>query len=199
MPLERSTFAGMTDYTGVALSDILAHLRDWEKSTAAAATKLKSYASRVEASPGAFENSREVLRFCARFSDLFQRYVADFRRLISELPNGVRESHVKIVRGLYESAHHEDNAILRFRNDWVYKALRDESTRPLLDSIYSEAREVMVDFQDLSNLAPRLETFVGGEAPREILTDFHLKPNFFGVGWNLNRTLARLSKWWKSR
>jgi hypothetical protein len=191
---ERASFAGTTNYTGVPLADILAHLREWEKNTAAAAAKLDGFANRISQEQAKFEHPREVQRFCTRYAELFRRYAADFRRLISELPNGVRESHVKLVRQLYEDARIEDDSILRFRNDFVYTYLPDESVRPVLDSVYSEAKEVMNDFEDLSNLSARLETFVGMEAPREVLTDFHLKPNFFGIGLNLNKILARF-KW----
>lgn len=199
MTTERNTFAGMTDYTGVSLADILMHLRDWERDTSQAAAKLRAHSIRVEAEKERLQNSRAVLAFCAKFSELFDRYAADLKRLVSELPSGVRDAHVKIVRQLYDSAKHEDGSILRFRNDYVYGALKDESLRHFLEDIYTDAREVMVDFQDLSNLAPRLETFVGSEPPREVLTDFHLKPNVFGLGWNINRTLARINKWWRNR
>ena len=199
MTFERNTFAGMTDYTGVALADILVHLREWEQSTVDTAAKLQGHLVRAQAAADRLERPREVFAFCSRFSALFARYAADLHRLVTELPNGVREAHVKIVRQLYESARHEDDSILRFRNDCVYDSVKDESLRPLLELIYTDAREVVVDFQDLSNLAPRLETFVGSETPREIFTDLHLKPNLFGIGWNLNRTLGRLSKWWESR
>ncbi len=199
MPVKRATFAGMTDYMGVGLSDMLEHLRDWERDTAAAAVSLQGHLLRAKEVADRLENSREVFAFCEMFSALFGRYASDLHRLVEELPNGVREAHVKIARQLYDSARYEDDAILRFRNEWVYDRVKDESLRPLLESIYTDAREVVIDFQDLSNLASRLETFVGTESPREVFSDFHLKPNFFGIGWNLNRTLARLGKWWKTR
>lgn len=199
MTIERNTFAGMTDYTGGSLADILRHLRDWERDTREAAAKLRAHSIRVEEEKERLQNPRAVLAFCVKCSELYDRYAGDLNRLISELPDGVRDAHVKIVRQLYESAKHEDDSILRFRNDYVYTALKDESLRLFLEDIYTDAREVTVDFQDLSNLAPRLETFVGGESPRELFTDFHLKPNIFGLGWNMNRTFARISKWLKNR
>ncbi len=194
MTFERSAFAGNTNYIGVPLTDILTHLREWEENTSAAANKLDSFAKRVSQEEAKFQNHREVQRFCIYRTELFSRYAADLRRLVAELPNGVRESHVKLVRELYEDSRIEDNSILRFRNDFVYVCLPDESVRPFLDDVYSEAREVMIDFQDLSNLASRLETFVGLEAPKEVLTDLHLKPNFFGIGLNLNRIFARFRR-----
>jgi hypothetical protein len=188
---ERATIAGMTDYTGVPFAAILDHLQEWERNTAGAADKLEASSRRISEIAGKLKNPREVASFCDRFAELFRRYAGDFRRLLAELPNGVRESHVKIIRQLYDSARLEDQSILRFRNDFVYVTLPDESARSFLDTIYSEAREVMIDFQDLSNLAPRLETFVGSERPKEVLTDLQLKPSFFGIGLNLNRIIAR--------
>lgn len=192
MSFERAAVAGMTNYTGVPLADIEVHLREWESNTAAAAHKLDDFAVRVSQVSVKLKNPREVERFCRRYAELFRRYAVDFHRLIAEIPNGVRASHVQLVRQLYEDARIEDNSILRFRNDFVYTSLLDESLRPFLDDVYSEAREVMIDFQDLSNLAARLETYVGVEPPsKEVLADLHLKPNFFGIGLNLNRILAR--------
>ena len=124
MPVKRATFAGMTDYMGVGMSDMLEHLRDWERDTAAAAEMLQRHLVRAKEVADRLENAREVFAFCEMFSALFARYAADLHRLVAELPNGVREAHVKIARQLYDSARYEDDAIVRFRNEWVYDRVK---------------------------------------------------------------------------
>lgn len=199
MTYERHYLVGMTDYTGVSLHDILDPLRQWERVTDKAVTRLNEHLIQVRRDKERLKNAKEVVNYCLFFQDLFGRYLFDIRRLIKELPAGVKEGHVEIVRQLFQSAKSEDDVCVRFKNDWVYKSLPDESMRPLLDRIYADTRDILMDYRDFSNLVPRLKTFVGDEPPREVLNDFHLKPNFFGVGVNLNRIFARVRDWRRSR
>ncbi len=192
--------AGWTDYTGVSLEDICHHLREWEKLTRDTIGQLEKYRAAAKAKAALLESHREVISYINFFIDLFSRYLSDIQRLLQELPSGATEAHVEIVRQLYLSSKNEDRVAIQFKNDWVHKALPHEEMRPLLDNIYGYTRNVLVNYSDLSNLVPRLKTFIGGQKnPTEILSDLHLKPNFFGLGVNLNRLLARVHKWWKAR
>lgn len=200
MPYERHYLAGWTDYTGVSLEDICQHLSEWEKLTRDTISQLEKYRATVKNKAELLENAREVTSYLNFFIDLFSRYLSDIQRLVRELPSGVTEAHVEIVRQLYRSSKTEDDVAIRFRNTWIEKKLPHEEMRPLLDDIYADTRAVLIDYSDLSNLVPRLKTFVGSRGlPTEVLPDLHLKPSFFGIGLNLNRLFARVYKWWKVR
>lgn len=200
MTYERHYLAGWTDYTGVTLEDITQHPRDWEKSTRETIMLLEKYRNSAEEKSGLLENPREVISYLNFFIDLFSRYLGDLQRLVREIPFGVTKAHIEIVNQLYHSSKIEDKTTVHFKNDWVYKSLPHEEMRSLLDAIYAETRNMLIDYRDLSNLVLRLKTFMSErDASTEILSDFELKPSFFGIGLNLNRVLARVRNWWKER
>jgi len=72
------------------------------------------------------------------------------------------------------------------------------SARVDLDKIYSETRSMLVDFYDLSNVIPRLRTYVGpaSSASPEVL---QLKPGVWGVSLDLKAVARRLRGWWQRR
>lgn len=189
----RSYLAGMTDYTGISLEDVHAHLRDWLANTDKTIDVLRGYREKVENESNLLKNPREVISFIDHFVDLFTRYRNDLERLMTETKNEVTASHIEIVNQLYKSSMLEEQSTIRFRDDWVYKTLPHEEMRPLLDGIYGNTRDMLIDYRDLSNLTPRLKTFVrGGSSSSEAFPELHLKPNMFGIGININRILGRL-------
>lgn len=189
---QRNILAGMTDYTGVSLEDILSDFEGWLKLTSKTIEKLQGYITKVEGNKDLIENPREVLSFLHFFINLFERYRNDLETLINEMPAGVVEAHIEIVKQLYESSKLEEDYTIRFKNDWVHKSLPYEEMRLLLDDIYGETRNIIVDYRDLSNIISRLKTFLRPMTKSdEVLKDLQLKPSFFGVGLNLNRILAR--------
>lgn len=199
MAHERSFLPGMTDYTGVPIDDILRHLEDWRRSADSAIENIKHGIQKVKAQSSFFENPGEVISFGNYFVDLFSRYHHDLDRLIIELPRGITQAHVEIVEQLYKSSKHEELLTVEFKNDWISKSLPNEEVRPILDHIYADARDLLIGFRDLSNLLPRLKTFVGAPPISEVLPELHLKPNIFGMGINLNRVLARIKNWWSNK
>jgi hypothetical protein len=70
MDHQRSILAGMTDYTGVSLENILSDFDGWLKLTTKTIDKLKSYRVRVEQHQKLLENSREILSFINYFINL---------------------------------------------------------------------------------------------------------------------------------
>lgn len=157
----RSIFVGMTDYTGVPLDAILPHLRKWRDNTTAAAEELVALRDKVEANQDRLDGPREILSYIDFFIDLFGRFAGDFERLLTEIPRGVTESHVQIVEQIYESASHEERHCIGFKNEHIERSLKDEDLRWLVDNIYSQSRSMLIDYLDLSNLVPRLRTYVG--------------------------------------
>lgn len=200
MTYKRHYLAGWTDYTGVQLDDIIQHLRDWERATKETIVLLQEYRVTANNKAELLENSTEIISYLSFFISLFSRYLSDLQRLLQEVPLGITEAHVEVVNQLYRSSKNEDSITVNFKNDWVYKSLPHEEMRALLDSIYAETRNLLIDYRDLSNIVPRLKTFIGVRSrPTEILQDFHLKPSFFGIGLNLNRLLAKAHNWWRAR
>ncbi len=158
---KRSLLAGMTDYTGVSMDVVLAHLRDWRDETAKCIDALRRLQGEVERNRDRLDGSFRIGTQVRFFLDLFGRYLGDFDRLLLELPRLVTPAHIEIVQQIYDSAAHEETHCVRFKQDHIDRELKDEELRWLVDDIYQQSRSMIIDYQDLSNLVPRIRTFVG--------------------------------------
>lgn len=203
MVKKRSLLAGMTDYTGVSFDDILLHLGDWRDLTAQTITTLQRLREEVEKYSDRLDYPEHVRDYINYFADLFTRYLNDFERLVTESRHSVTNSHLEIVEQLCTSSSHEEHICIQFRRDHIHRSIKDESLRYLVDEIYRETRGLLVDYKDLGNLLLRLRTFVGATpSPSPFFKDseiLELKPNFFGLGLNLNHVIKRVTEWWKRR
>jgi hypothetical protein len=156
---------GMTDYTGVSLADILAHLRDWKQGTDEAIESLRGHLPKVLKASDRLDGPDDIEGYIRAFIDLLTRYSADFGRLIQELPQGVEERHIAIVQQILASSRHEDGMCAAFSRNHINRGLKDEHLRPLVDGVYEDSRNIIADYGDLSNLIPRLRTFLGAKMP----------------------------------
>jgi pyrimidine deaminase RibD-like protein len=153
--------AGTTDYTGVSMDAILSHVRGWRDSTANTIKALQRLRGQVETHKDRLDWPAEILNFLDCFIDLFGRYLGDFERLASELPRNVSDAHIQIVRQIYNSSSLEERLCVNFKKEHIERSLKDESLRGLVDRVYAESRDTLIDYRDLSNLEPRLRTFIG--------------------------------------
>jgi hypothetical protein len=197
----RSAYRGGTDYTGVPLEDICQHLLEWKESTQELVRKLEDYRLRVMENEKRIDHAGEVLDFILFSSDLFARFLADYDRLLVEIPSGVTEAHLEIISQMVQRSDYHEETCMQFKNDYIARNLRDESIRPLLDQIYGDTRDEIVNYSDLHNIIPRLRTYVGskpGNQRRGLSIDdveaLELKPNIFGIGLNLNYIIKRIGK-----
>jgi hypothetical protein len=190
--------AGMTDYTGVPLDDILEHMRAWRENLATDVVALGNMLARLQALPDGPEKGggRDHAMY---FVDLLGRYMADFDRLIAEIPTGVRPRHVEMVRQLSDSSRGAEDLCVLFKQRYRLDMRGDdEPAIALCSEIYVRTREAVIDLLDLSNVLPRLQTYVAEPAsvsPSAPLADaLELKPNMFGLGINLNYIISRLMR-----
>ena len=165
---ERALFSGTTDYTGVPLEDILSHLRNWRDDTSSCVKDLQRFEGEVEVHREEFYTPDDILWYIRFFIDLLGRYVADFDRLIKEMPESVTEAHVEIVRQMHDRAVLERDRGIRFSADQVEGGVKDEAVRWLVDAIYRQSAGMIADYDDLSNIVPRLRTFVGVRSTADV-------------------------------
>ena len=151
----------MTDYTGVPFTVVFSHLTDWRNATAASIRVLNGLRGEVEKYSDGLDSPRASLEYVDYFTDLFSRYLGDFERLLTELPRSVSDAHVQMVKQIYDSASQEERHCVAFKNEHIERPLKDEKLRWLVDDIYAESRQMLIDYKDLSNVVPRLRTFVG--------------------------------------
>ena len=165
--------AGMTDYTGVPMDDILSHLHGWKDYTSATIDTLVRLQSKTETHRDRLDWPDEILNYIKFFVDLFSRYLGDFDRLLAELPYNVVDAHIQIVQQIYESSSQEEQNCIAFKKEHIECSLKDENFRWLVDKIYAESRDMVIDYRDLSNLVPRLRTFVGTAVKNPINVDIN--------------------------
>ena len=205
MPRERSIIAGFTDYTGVELDDIIEHIKEWRSLTLGAIEKLKNYGKQVELNRNRLHNPNDILSYIKHFIDLFERYSNDFSRLIKELTVSVEHRHIETIKQICKSKDYEEKVCIQFKNDHIEIDLKDESLRnSLVDLIYEDTRGIIVSYYDLSNVVPRIEALEGmqtngKEQSSNHLDAFELKPNFFGIGLNLNYIFKKIVSKFKRR
>jgi ribosomal protein S18 len=196
----RSAWRGGTDYTGVPLDDICVHLRAWRESTRELIHRLKNYESQVTQNVKRIEYVDDVKDFILLSIDLFSRFLSDYDRLLAEIPTGVTEAHVEIISQIVRRSDYHEKSCVQFKHDHIERNLKDESMRQLLDRIYSDTANEIVNYSDLHNVIPRLRTYIGsrpkgGDKYRLSAEDadvLELKPNVFGIGLNLNYVIKRL-------
>jgi diguanylate cyclase (GGDEF)-like protein len=151
----------MTDYTGVSMDVILAHLHDWRDATAGAIEALRGLNREIDQHRDKLNCPDEIRGYVELFLDLLGRYRGDFDRLLLEMPRLVTAAHVEIVQQIHDSAAHEEERCLRFKRDHISRSMKVEGLRWLVDDIYKQSKGMMIDYHDLSNLVRRLRTFVG--------------------------------------
>jgi len=204
MALPRSPFAGDTNYFGATIQDFVAHLNDWRKMTQEAIDELNKLRADVVVKQNRLDDPVGVLDFIDYMVNQFQRFINDFDRIIRELPSSVEERHVDLIRRLAQHGQTLDQSCVQFKQDYIRRPMKDERLRPLIDTVYSEARSMTIDYADLFNLLGQLKTFVGTRVESQQLSIddvdvLELKPNVFGVGVNLNHLVKRLGRWWKKK
>jgi hypothetical protein len=204
MALPRSPFAGDTNYFGATIQDLVAHLNDWRKMTQETIDELNKLRADVVEKQDRLDEPVGVLDFIDYMVNQFQRFINDFDRIIRELPSSVEERHVELIRRLAQRGQTLDQSCVQFKQDYIRRPLKDERLRPLIDTVYSEARSMTIDYADLFNLLGQLKTFVGTRVESQQLSIddvdvLELKPNVFGLGVNLNHLVKRFGRWWKKK
>lgn len=133
MPRPRSLFAGDTDYTGVALADIIEHLTDWRDVLGTDAVAFKNIGSRIAALPPSALKT-EAVAHAHYFADLCSRFAYDFSRLVREIPHGVDERHIETLQQLFVSSREAEERCIRFKQRNA-KAEREAGLRKLEGSL----------------------------------------------------------------
>jgi hypothetical protein len=198
--IRRSPMAGMTNYGGASLSDLVEQLTVWHRDAARTANILRDCLGQVGENQSRLDTPHDIAQFIRRTLAVVDRFVADFGRLVDELPKEVLPAHLELTDQMLAQRDASDRWCIEFKNRHIESGVRDGEMRTLLETVYQEARTFFVDTLDLSNVAWRLKTFVGvAQGRREVvearpadgaLPALHLKPNVFGVGVNLNYVIG---------
>jgi hypothetical protein len=188
--------AGMTDYSHQTFDDMFLDLQVWIKNLEEVTTiisknirKLKEleYWKKVDS------DFQGIVQYSLKFYDTSIKEISE---ILSEIQQEVKVHHVKRIRNLYKTATDLD---IRYGEIWHNRYEDkdyDNKNFRLVEELYEQGRGMAIDMRDLSNLAGRLEDFVGrkGKIKTKIgdnVDMLELKPNFFGLGINLNEVIRK--------
>ena len=150
------------------VDDILEHLRAWNADTLETIESLRVARQGVEEHARQFESPDAALEYIGFFTDVFSRAADDLERVVAEVPQGVQQAHVDVLRQIASNAAAEQRRCLLFRDKWISRPLPYEQIRPLLSQIAVDTRDQLEDYGELKNAAARLEELVGPDArPRD--------------------------------
>ena len=168
---KRSIFAGVTSYVGATIKDIISEIVFYKKITVKTIEELRSLKGKIRNDFDEVLANRIRAFIDARIND-FSCYVADFNQLIKELPRKVTEGHCEILRQIFSDIKSGDELCYYFKEDCVKqfgRVLKKEEVDLIL-KVYGVTRDLFSDYLDISNLASRLDTFVGRNVKLEIKT-----------------------------
>lgn len=154
--------AGVRDYTGVSLNEIISDIAWLHSQAVELIPRLQGFEEEVKKNGEYLEDPADITRVIHYHLSLFEDYVKDLKRLMDELPKGVEDRHILIIEGIRTSAaHHNGGMIVEFKKDHIIGRLKDERLRHLLDDIYSSIRQYIVDVVAGCSFRDQLATFVG--------------------------------------
>ena len=159
--MPRSAFAGSTDYSYQSLDDILADLNDW-------LTALMSTLEFLQASTAQLQNNSywdnvpdEMKNLVAYASKFFETSIKEITEIHRELQIEVQQNHVARLQNLAEIAIRLNG---KFGLIWHREYKHKDYGNPdfaIVERMYAQGRDMVVDMLDIGNVAGRLVHYVG--------------------------------------
>jgi hypothetical protein len=204
MTSNNSPIEGDATDLGATLDDIQRYLIKSRDETEASIKVLAEYRDEVNDNCERIRAPDDVSFYIECIIEELQKFLKVFERLIAEVPRSVEPRHPKLVRDAANWSRELDLLCMEFKRQHTEDRVKDESMRWLLDKVYKESRSQIRTYRNLRGLDEQLETYVGStnyNLPLSIddIDSLELKPNFMGIGINLNHLIKRLIHRWKRR
>lgn len=192
----RSMIAGMTDYSYQSFDDMILDLRTWIEN-------LKEVSRLFSVNMQKLQESNYWAKVNVDFQYIVERSIKfhgtsiqEIPDIVSEIQEEVRPDHIARIRRLYTTACELDFEYGRIWHQGYTGKEYDNESFKLAEELYAQGREMAIDMRDLSNLATRLEDFVGKKAKQKSQVQqgidmLELKPNFCGLGININEVIKK--------
>jgi hypothetical protein len=179
---------------------------EWRKTTNDLIQHLKSFRTQATENRKNIDHVDDVIAFIDSSIDLFGHFLNDWDRILEEVPSEVTAAHIDMLSQILSASEYHEKYCVDFKHEHIEHDLRDESMRPLLDEIYAETRDEVINYSDLHNAIPRLKTYLGKSLEKEkhglTIEDseiLELKPNIFGIGVNINYLIKRVKQLFKKK
>ena len=122
---------------------------------------------------------------------------ADLKRLVSELPQGVKHAHIALLEQMIIDSDIELKRCHLFKNEYQRSYGLEQRSRWLMDRLYGDYAGLIWDYADFGSMVGRLGTFVnlpvaGGNLKKSLTDSIEVKPSFFGLGIDLKKAIPAL-------
>ena len=179
MEEDRITYFGWTDYTVASLELIISDLKeDFLTITKDTIEKLAELKNKVIDNSERLDDPDGIICYIEFFIPLFRSFEYDFKRILDEIPQGVKDKHIDILRQIHKRCCGEDKvSALGFKEEHIERKLKDESLRPVVSEIYGVARDLIIQNKTLLlDMSNRLKTFIGSKPNgQEIIIPYEKK------------------------
>jgi transposase-like protein len=161
--MSRGYIAGSTDYSHQTIDDIIADLKDEiEILNATIEYVQKNKKELIESGywsnvPDDFKN---IVTYCLKF---FQTASTEIYQIIDEFKIEIMKHHVKQLRNMARVAKELNIDFGRVWHQEYDETIKDYGNTHFqkVEGIYGEARDMAADMLDISNMARRVEDFIG--------------------------------------
>ena len=169
--MAKSIMGGMTDYRHQSFSDILSEINNEERQTIAFRDAILKNIEDLQRSSYWEKNVESNFVSIINYSLLFYKTTIDeLSSLSKELRIEVKDYHVNQLKNIGKVAGELNFDIGKiWHNYYLRKDYGEENFRKV-ENIYADARDLAVRLQDMSNMAERLNDFIGK-------TPLHMKKN----------------------
>lgn len=188
--MARNLFAGTTDYSHQSIDDIVEDLKDW---TINISDTIKVVNNKIDTlkSENDYWDKRVYVDFksIVNYSlDFFRTAEKEIKSITNKIPNQVKDNHISRLKRLGVTARKLDLDIGKLWNGEYPNELKDYKSDEyrVLESIYSQIRDMVIDLIDLLNVQERLSDFVDS-SPSQSLTEVKNKSGKFKVFINFFR------------
>lgn len=194
--MPRASIAGATDYSHQSFEDMVSDLEYLVQRLKRASRifditikKLKkvNYWDKVDI------DFQCLLAYATKFHETS---IQEISEILSEIQDEVRPDHITRIDRLGKTAIELN---IDYGKVWHQQYQNKEYGNKdfkLVETLYGEGRQMAVDMIDLRNLVKRLQDFIGKKTkPKQVKQSFldiiKLEPNWFGIGLNLKKLIAR--------
>ena len=186
--------AGMTDFSHQTLDDIVKELEDNLDSLKFIQDFLTSH-QKVLMENGYWNNVNDDFKsLIAYVRKFYETCITETEDIVSEIPIEIQQHHIKRILRMYNIA---DELNFKFGDVWHRgykpKEYGNDNFR-LVEQMYAKGRDAAIYMLDLSNVANRLEDFVGKKNHILLKENFNLKnthPNIFTLIQRMDDALKR--------
>lgn len=199
--MARSIIAGLTDYSTQTISEMSEDLNESSIYLAETCELLKRTISELKESgywESIFGDFSDYILFC---TDFFERSNKEISEINKEIGKDVQAHHFARLNtiGIKASEINRQIGILWHREyPGQLKDYQNINFR-MVEKLYAKSRDTVAYLMDLTNLASRLQDYVGKKMEKndkdisfnEVVD---IKPNFMGIGINFNALINKLFK-----